>query len=101
MEQWVQIVIAAASFLVACVVAIVGILALVNSRANRMEDKIETARNEAQGVHSNIDAKIDKLNDNLSTVTAEVAELRGWITGGPLGPGPLSIHPSKRKRKAS
>ena len=97
---WVQIVIAAAAFLVACATLIVGTLMLVDRRAGRMEDKIEAARKEALDNHNRTDAKIDQVNEKLAITAAEVAELRGRLSS-PVGPGPFSIYPSEQERRAS
>ena len=96
MAQWLQVVIAAASFLIACLVAILGILRLVNSRANRMEDKIEAVRKEAKEGHDRVGGKIDKLADDLTGVREDVAELKGRFS--PLDPGPLRLTGGRGRR---
>lgn len=89
MALWAQVALTAAGFLVACAMLILGTLTLVDRRANRMEDKIEAARKAATDGFARSEDRIQKLNDSLTNVKEDVAELKGRLT--PPDPGPLSL----------
>lgn len=89
MALWAQVALTAAGFLVACAMLILGTLTLVDRRANRMEDKIETARKAATDGFARSEDRMEKLNDSLTNVKEDVAELKGRLT--PPDPGPLSL----------
>ena len=88
MAVWAQVALSAAGFLVACAMLILGTLALVDRRASRMESKIEAARKEAADGFKQSGERTEKLNDSLTSVREDVAELKGRLMTPP-DPGPL------------
>lgn len=97
MALWAQVAVTAAGFLVACAMLIVGTLTLVDRRANRMEDKIEAVRKAATDGFARGEDRMEKLNDSLTNVKEDVAELKGRLT--PPDPGPLSLQGSRSGRR--
>ena len=98
MALWLQIVIAAGVFFVACVSAIIGLLMLVEKRVSRMEAKIEATRQEAREDSKELTSKIESLNSSLTEVKEDVAVLKGRLLFPP-DPGTLNLIDAQSRRR--